>query len=157
MTGQLFDYIKNMVTDSVTWRRLSFSQSKDSVKTLFKWTEDKLRRYISHNDRLNGFFVFLLHFLFQILVYFTLVISPIHSVRFVCAVVLWILILLSNTCFRGCLLLKLERYLWNTKSWYGPMYLFCDEDYMTPNLANNFFICSQVLVITIVFLRILFF
>jgi hypothetical protein len=146
-----FDNIKEFITQCI-----SNSRSKDTMLSIFQCTEDNLRRYISHNNRLNGFFLFLLHFLFQILVYFILLTSPIHSAIFACAVVFWLFILLSNICFRGCLLLKLERYLWNTKSWFGPLYLFCDDEYMTPNMVNNFFICRQVLIIMIVFLRILF-
>ena len=130
---------------------------KNNMKNVFEWTKYKLRQYISHNDRVNGFVLFLLHLILQIIVYFALITCPIHSTKFVGAVVLWVFILLSNVCFRGCILLKLERYLWNTKTWYGPMYLFCKDSYMTSNLANNFFICQQIIVVTIVFLRILFF
>jgi len=158
-----FDCINNMIYDnghanvSMLTDSISTSHSKNIMKYVFEWTKYKLRQYISQNDRLNGYVLFLLHFILQILVYFALLTSPIHSAIFVCAVVLWLFILLSNVCFRGCILLKLERYLWNTRTWYGPMYLFCEDSYITSNLANNFFICQQVIVITIVFLRFLFF
>ena len=163
--NEIIDYIKNIICESdkrtvngsVQTGTMSSCHSKNNMKNIFHWTKYKLRQYISHNDRLNGFFLFFLHFLFQILVYFTLLTSPIYSATFMCAIVFWVLILLSNIYFRGCLLLKLERYLWETRSWYGPMYLFCEEQYITPNMANNFFICRQVLLITIIFLRILFF
>jgi hypothetical protein len=163
--NRMIDYIKNIVCDgdygdanmSIHTGSMSVHQSKNNMKYIFLWTKDKLRQYISPNDRLNGFFLFLLHSLFQILVYFALLTSPIYSATFMCAIIFWVLILLSNIYFRGCLLLKLERYLWGTRSWYGPMYLFCEEEYITPNLANNFFICQQVIVITIIFLRVLFF
>ena len=164
MTG-LFDYIKKnnikeivKESDAADWISKDWSNgwSKDTLYSIFQWTKHTLRQHISDNDRVNGWILFLLHFILQILVYFALLISPIHSVTFVGALVFWVLILLSNICFRGCLLLKMERYLWNTRSWYGPMYLFCEEEYITPNLANNFFICRQVLVVTIIFLRFLF-
>lgn len=151
----LFDYIKEITKESITvWS--SKDCSKYTKHSIFQWTKDKLRQYLSHNDRINGFVLFLLHFILQILVYFALLTSPICSAKFMCAVVFWVLILLTNVYFRGCILLKMERYLWNTRSWYGPMYLFCDDHYMNNNLANNFFICRQVLVITIIFLRVLF-
>ena len=128
--------VKATVKESDTeW--ISNIWSKDTMHSIFQWTKDKLRQHISVNDRLNGFVLFLLHFILQILVYFSLLTSPIHSVTFVSAVVFWVLILLSNICFRGCLLLKMERYLWNTRSWYGPMYLFCEEEYINPNMASN--------------------
>jgi hypothetical protein len=163
--NRMIDYIKNIVCDgdygdvnmSILTGSMSLHQSKNNMKYIFLWTKDKLRQYISLNDQLNGFFLFLLHSLFQIFVYFALLTSPIYSATFMCAIIFWVFILLSNIYFRGCLLLKLERYLWGTRSWYGPMYLFCEEEYITPNLANNFFICQQVIIITIIFLRVLFF
>lgn len=142
----------SMLTDSIS----NSHSSKNNMKHVLEWTKYKLRHYISHNDRLNGYVLFLLHFILQILVYFALLTCPIHSAKFVCAALLWLFILLSNVCFRGCILLKLERYLWDTRTWYGPMYLFCEDSYITSNLANNFFICQQVILITIVFLRVLF-
>lgn len=134
-----------------------FIRSKVTIQNIIHSIEDILRRYLSKDNRINGFFVFLLHSALQIMVYTILLTFPISSIYFIVAIVLWILIMLSNISFRGCFLLKLERYLWNTQSWYGPLYLFCDENNVTNGIVNNFFICRQVLVMTIVFLRILFY
>ena len=134
-----------------------FVRSKDTIQNIFHTIEDILRRYISSDNRINGFFVFLLHSVLQFLIYGFLLFAPIYSVYFIGAILLWSFIILTNFSFRGCFLLKLERYLWNTQSWYGPLYLFCDENFVTNGFVNNFFICRQVLVMTIVFLRILFY
>ena len=135
----------------------SITCSKDSMKRIITWMEDKLTCYISHNNRLNGYIVFIIHFLLQILVYFVLLTSPIHSTCFYLAFSVWAIIILSNFYFKGCILLKLERYLWNTKTWYGPLYMCCDTCDISTTTVNNFFICRQLAMITLVFMRILFY
>jgi hypothetical protein len=133
------------------------TSSKDNTKRIFTWIEYYLRTYISNNNRLNGFFVFVIHLLLQFIVYFFLLSYPICSTFFYSAFIIWTLIIVSNFYFKGCLLLKLERYLWNTKTWYGPIYMFCDNSDISPTTINNFFICRQLIVITLVFMRILFY
>jgi hypothetical protein len=134
-----------------------FVRSKHNIQSMYRSIEDILRRYVSYDNRINGFFIFILHSLLQLLVYGFLLFSPIYSWHFIIAFILWVFIMLTNFSFRGCFLLKLERYLWNTQSWYGPLYLFCDETFVTNGIVNNFFVCRQVLIMTIVFLRILFY
>ena len=131
--------------------------SKDNIKQIITWVADNLKSYISPNNQLNGFIVFIIHFLLQILVYFILLTYPIHSICFYIAFCVWVIIIMSNFYFKGCILLRLERYLWNTKTWYGPIYLFCDTCNMSHNTINNFFICRQLIVVTLVFMRILFY
>ena len=149
--------INNSIINNSIITDYFFIRSKDTIQNIFHLIEHTLRRYLSKDNRINGFFVFLLHFALQIIVYTILLTFPISSIYFIVAILLWFLIMLSNISFRGCFLLKLERYLWNTQSWYGPLYLFCDENNVTNGIVNNFFICCQVLVMTLVFLRILFF
>lgn len=131
--------------------------SKDNMKQIITCLEHNLTLYISHNNRFNGFIVFIIHFLLQIFVYFVLVTYPIYSTCFYLALCVWTIIIVSNFYFKGCIMLKLERYLWNTKTWYGPILMFCDTCDMSPTTVNNFFICRQLIVITIVFMRILFY
>jgi len=131
--------------------------SKDNMKRIIRGVEDNLKSYISHNNQFNGFIVFIIHLLLQILVYFVLLTYPIYSTCFYLAFSLWAFIIISNFYFKGCILLKLERYLWNTKTWYGPFYMFCDTCDLSSTTVNNFFICRQLIVITLVFMRILFY
>lgn len=128
--------------------------SKTTIKHILKTAEQSLKIF-SDNNHLNGFFVFLVHLLIQLTSGCLLIFYPIGHL-FYSIIVIWIGILLSNIYFRGCILTKLERHLWQTNNWYGPFFLYCDWFQLNPNMLNNLFICKIILISTIVFLRILF-
>lgn len=128
--------------------------SKTNIKHILKTAEQSLKIF-SDNNHLNGFLVFLVHLLIQLTSGCLLIFYPIGHL-FYSIIVIWIGILLSNIYFRGCILTKLERHLWQTNNWYGPFFLYCDWFQLNPNMLNNLFICKIILISTIVFLRILF-
>lgn len=131
-----------------------FQCSKDQMIFFLNYCEDKLK-CISNNSKYNGFIVFLFHLLFQIVSIYFLFFYQI-SITFYVVFFIWIIILASNIYFRGCILTKLERYLWNTHSWFGPYYMYCDLDKLSDNKIKNIYICQIITLITILFVRILF-
>ena len=38
---------------------------------------------------------------------------------------------------KGCLLTKIERYLWNNNKWFGPYYICCDLNKWSSNKIKN--------------------
>jgi hypothetical protein len=131
-----------------------FQLTKLQNKNLLLFLEQKLT-YISKNNKFNGFIVFLFHLIFQIASFYFILMYPLSN-TFYLVILVWIFILLSNYYFKGCILTKLERHLWSTKEWFGPYFIFCDLNTWSPNKIKNMYICQIILLITIVFMRILF-
>jgi hypothetical protein len=128
--------------------------NKQQNKTLLLFVEQKLK-FISNNNKLNGFIVFILHLLFQLVSIYILFFYPI-STLFYFTLFLWIIILISNHIFRGCILTKIERYLWQNNDWFGPYYIFCNLNTWSSNKIKNMYICQITFLITLLFIRILF-
>lgn len=128
--------------------------NKQQNKTLLLFVEQKLK-FISNNNKLNGFFVFILHLLFQLVSIYILFFYPISNL-FYFTLFLWIIILISNHIFRGCILTKIERYLWQNNDWFGPYYIFCNLNTWSSNKIKNMYICQITFLITLLFIRILF-
>ena len=131
-----------------------FKCSKEQMKSILNYCEHKLK-CISDNPKYNGFIVFLFHLLFYIVTTYFLFFYPISPI-FYFVIVIWGIILASNFYFRGCILTKLERQLWNTNTWYGPYYMFCDFENLSDNKIINIYICQKILIISLLFVRILF-
>jgi len=128
--------------------------NKEQNKNLLLFVEQKLK-FISNNNKLNGFILFIFHLLFQLVSIYILFFHPISNL-FYFTLFIWIIILISNYIFRGCILTKLERYLWQNNEWFGPYYICCNLNYWSSNKIKNMYICQIILLITILFLRILF-
>jgi hypothetical protein len=128
--------------------------SKSRIKYILEYAEQALKLF-SDNNKLNGFLVFLVHLFIQIASFCLLIFYHIGPL-FYSVIFIWIGILLSNIYFRGCILTKIERHLWQTKTWFGPFFLYCDLFHLTSTLLHNLFICKIICIITIIFLRILF-
>jgi len=128
--------------------------NKQQNKKLLLFVEEKLK-IISNNNKLNGFFIFILHLLFQLVSIYILFFYPISNL-FYFTLFLWIIILISNHIFRGCILTKLERYLWQNNDWFGPYYICCNLNTWSSNKIKNMYICQITFLITLLFIRILF-
>lgn len=130
------------------------NKDKEYIKCLIIFFENKLKN-ISYDNKFNGFLVFLFHYIFLFIIYYLLLFFPI-SFSYYGIVFFWLGIVFSNIYFRGCLLTKLERHLWNTKDWFGPQYLFYDSSTLSNVMLQNLFICKFIFFATIIYLRILF-
>ena len=128
--------------------------SKHQINYILNQCREKMA-IISDDDKINGFIVFLFHLLFQFISIYILFFYPISN-TFYFILLAWIIILLSNLYFRGCILTKLERYLWNTKKWFGPAFICYDLNEWSDTKIKNVIICQLILIITIIFVRILF-
>ena len=128
--------------------------SKQKINHILNHCREKMN-IISTDNKINGFIVFLIHLLFQFISTYFLFFYPISN-TFYFVLLAWIIILLSNLYFRGCILTKLERYLWNTKKWFGPYFICCDLNEWSDTKIKNVAICQIIIIITIIFLRILF-
>ncbi len=128
--------------------------NKQQNKKLLNYVENYLKIF-STNNKFNGFIIFLFHLSFQIISIYFLFFSPI-SIIFYIIVFIWIIILISNYYFKGCILTKIERHLWNTDQWFGPYFIFCNSNQWSSNKIKNLYICQIITLITIIFIRIVF-
>lgn len=128
--------------------------NKEQNKKLLLFVEEKLK-FISNNNKFNGFIIFLFHLLFQLISIYILFFYPISNL-FYFTLTLWILILISNYILKGCILTKIERYLWKNNEWFGPYYICCNLNNWSSNKIKNMYICHITLLLTILFIRILF-
>lgn len=128
--------------------------NKQQNKQLLLFVEHKLK-FISNNNKFNGFIVFLIHLIFQLLSIYILFFYHISSL-FYFTLFTWIIILISNYIFKGCILTKIERFLWNNNNWFGPYYIFYNLNNCSLNKVKNMYICQITFLLTLLFIRILF-
>lgn len=83
------------------------SNSKLQLEQILNFCESKLK-LISNDSKFNGFIVFLIHLLIQLVSFYFLILHPIDFM-FYFIVAVWTLILISNFYFHGCILTKLEK------------------------------------------------
>lgn len=135
-----------------------YFNSKRQLDNILCFCESKLK-IISNNSKLNGFIVFLFHFLIQLVIFYFLFLYPVGVVFYIVSCS-WVIIMTFNFYFHGCILTKLERKLWNTKQWHGLFFFCYNCDDLNLNLSttfmDNLFICKIICITTIIFLRILF-
>lgn len=128
--------------------------SKLQLDNILFFCESKLK-LLSNNTKINGFIVFLIHLLANFISFYFLFLHPL-GITFYLIILIWIIILISNYYFHGCILTKLERKLWKNKKWNGLYFLYCDSFNHSISFLNNLFICNIILITTMLFLRILF-
>ena len=102
--------------------------SLDVQKNIINFVKNKLYE-ITKNDILSAWIVFAIHIIFGASTLIMLIFGSVNNLFYIFSMILWILIGIMNIYFKGCIFTKIERKLWNNKSWYGgpwtvPIYLF---------------------------------
>ena len=97
---------------------------KDVIETI----EIKLYS-LTGDNALSGFIVYLFHTLICGIPLLYMVLGEVNYIFFAC-VFFWFFIFRLHFYFKGCILVKAERHLWNSKDWLGPwMLLFRPLNY----------------------------
>lgn len=128
--------------------------SKDEINIIIELVVSRLN-CLSSNDNLTGFYVFLIHFMCQFIMIIIFLFYPLSPLYYF-MVVVWLVVLVSNIYFRGCLVTKIERRLWKTKSWYGPIFEFGNLNKLPCNTVTNISVCLSIFVCMVIFVRVLF-
>jgi hypothetical protein len=122
-------------------------------KELYKWTK---------SNNLSGFYVYLFHILLCTSTFLYLFLGNI-DILFYFSLLVWLFIFGLHFYFNGCILTKIERHLWNTKTWYGPWTLIFKpydsyaKEPLSENLKKNIFICWGIILGTLLLLKIVFY
>ena len=112
---------------------------------------------INSNNKINGFILIFFHWLITFIMIIYLIIGNVNKLYYIVCFLLFIVIILYLY-FKGCILVFIERYLLNTKHWWGPwMLLFYPLEYIynikiTSKIATmiiNYSIIPLVIIIVI--------
>jgi hypothetical protein len=115
---------------------------------------------LTKNNVISGYILVLLHWIILGIPLIYLIIGEINSIYYVCCLI-WSIVIVLHFYFKGCILTRIERSLWQEKKWWGPWIFFFTPlekigiD-MTNELANNIFICWGVIILLYTFLRLLY-
>ena len=139
---------------------MSICSNKISYKDVIKEIELGLYPYTNDN-KMSGFIIFIFHLLVCGIPGVYLMIGEINNFYFLC-IAFWLLVFWLHFYFKGCILVKAERYLWNTKKWYGPwsMIIFPLQNMgvkVTKSLSEKIFLAYGTLLCLYVFNRLYYF
>ena len=114
---------------------------------------------INPNHTINGFIIFLIHWITCAIPSLIILIGNIN-IYFYMSCFVWLLVFGGHFYFKGCILTRVERELWQDTSWVGPWVIPFTllESFgvtITPNLAENIFICWGIILATFSFLKLL--
>ena len=114
---------------------------------------------INPNHIINGFIIFLIHWIACTIPCLIILIGNIN-IYFYISCMWWGLVVCAHFYFKGCILTRIERELWQDTTWVGPWVIpfTIIERFginITPNLTENIFICWGIILTTFVFLKLL--
>lgn len=133
---------------------------KKHTKYLIKKFDESTGKIIE-NSKLRGKILYYFH-CFIVSTIFLIILFGSINVYFFISLALWIIIMLLHLYFGGCIFIRIERELFDDKSWKGIWtYIFnILEHYgytITDNISNNIFICIAILLSSIFFMKMIYF
>jgi len=134
------------------------TERKKLANNIFRFFERMLLK-ITDSNSTSGYIVAIFHYSL-VFIAFMLILSK-HIARFVLGSFLWSGIVLLHTFFNGCIFIRMERYLWKTKTWYGPWHiplLLLDKIFNinpnnTPNLLQYLYAVLNIIIYGYIFKR----
>jgi hypothetical protein len=135
----------------------SLEKRKENTKIITEYGEKLLMGDTNANNIINGFILVLCHWLFTGIPLIYLIIGKINILFYLSALI-WAIIFIFHFYFKGCILTRIERKIWNEKKWWGPwMFLFTPLEKvgvtMTDELANMIFNCWGLSIIVLISIR----
>jgi len=100
----------------------SLEYKKKLVKNLSKNIENFLFKY-TKNNAISGYIVAMIHWLVMYIVYMYILLGNANIFYYLCCAFLVITYML-HIYFSGCILIRIERIIWNTDKWWGIWTLF---------------------------------
>ena len=120
----------------------------------------KLLYNLTNNNTISGLILVIFHWIIISIPLLYLIIGEVNYIYYICCFLLLVIFSL-HFYFKGCILTRIERSLWESKDWRGPwIFFFIPLEKLgieiTPKLSENIFICWGIILITICFLKILY-
>jgi len=131
---------------------------KKITKLIIRVVKETMYKFNS-NHIMNGFYVLLVHWILCAIPSF-IIITGEMNIYFYLSSLCWLIIFAAHLYFKGCIFTRIERELWQDKTWHGPWVfpfkiLETTSVNVTPNLSNNIFICWGIILTIFVFLKVL--
>ena len=92
--------------------------------------------YFINNKIVAGWIVVIIHIIFGIYVIFNLITKEVNNIFHIYTFI-WTMIIYSNYYFNGCILARIEKEIFQNKSWFGPINLLLNHK-KDKETANNF-------------------
>lgn len=132
----------------------SLNQRKKHTNMIIHHTQKTLYN-ITKNNRLSGFLLVIIHWVIIGIPVLYLLFGKVNTLYYILTYLAYVVYTL-HLYFKGCILSRIERKLFETTEWWGPwIVLFKPLEYigiyMNTNLANKIINCG-ILVLTIVIL-----
>ena len=137
----------------------SLEERKKNTKKIIDYGE-----YLFSNKKLlgdeimNGYILVIIHWIITGIPLYYLLFSEKNNKYYYISCLIWIIIFLLHFYFKGCILTRIERQLWQDKKWWGPwVFLFTPLEKigipLTDELANIIFMCWGVLILSTILFR----
>jgi hypothetical protein len=138
-----------------------------SVETRKKHTKHMVEtlcckmNHCTNDPLLSGYVIVIFHWLLIIILLGYLIVGKVNTISYALAICLLVCLHLFYFYCNGCLLLKMERHIWNDKGWYGlppfiDVFLKKHGIEMTNKLAINSYICFNIAFGIFIMLKIVF-
>ena len=100
---------------------MNFLNIEMRKKNTYEWV-DYLEKFCTSimNKRDSAFLLSILHTFSAIWIALYLCFGDTQTLFYKFNVVIWLIVVGCHFYFNGCLLVRLERKLWNSKTWFGP-------------------------------------
>ena len=95
---------------------------KELINNLTENIENFLFKY-TKNNAISGYIVAMIHWLVMFVLYLYILLGDVNIIFYVCCIFLAITYILHNY-FSGCILIRIERQMWNTDKWWGIWTIF---------------------------------
>ena len=101
----------------------SLEERKQHTQKITNYIEKNLFM-VSNNRYINGYFLVLVHWILTLIPLVYLFIGKINNIYYFCCFI-WTMIFIFHFYFKGCIITRVERSIWNEKKWWGPwIFLF---------------------------------
>ena len=132
---------------------MEWSHRKKQCESIVLFIQKNLYK-LTNDDEISGFLIFLIHYYLVGYTWFYIAVGPIDWVFFA-SVLFYIVLFITNEYFRGCILIKTERKLFNDRTWLGPWMGFNNIDiskvktfykrWIVINIALVIYRCTNVI------------
>jgi hypothetical protein len=134
------------------------NQRKTHTIQLIEYIKRTKLLNLSKNNRINGFILVLFHWILTGIPLFYIFFGEINKYYYFSCLI-WIIIFIMHFYFKGCILTRVERNIWNEKKWWGPwIFLFTPIEQVgikiNDKLANRIFNLWGGLIVFIMIYRV---
>jgi hypothetical protein len=129
----------------------SLNQRKKHTNIIIKTTKESLYK-LTKNNKLSGFLLVIIHWLLVGIPLIYILFGKVNTLYYILSFLVYLVCAL-HLYFKGCILTRIERKLFETTEWWGPwIVLFKPLEYFGIRMSNN--LANKIINYGILFLTI---